>query len=50
MQLEGVYHRWDSTLSLDKNSKIRENGGSHEIFIDFDLKLFKSGITSPRYF
>lgn len=28
----------------------RQNGGSHEIFIGYDLKLFKSGIISPRYF
>jgi len=28
----------------------RQNGGSHEIFIGYDLKLFKSGTTSPRYF
>ena len=28
----------------------RQNGGSHEIFIGYDLKLFRSGIVSPRYF
>lgn len=28
----------------------RQNGGSHEIFIGYDLNLFKSRIISPRYF
>lgn len=28
----------------------RQNGGSHEIFIGYDLKLFRSGTISPRYF
>lgn len=27
-----------------------QNGGSHEIFIGYDLNLFKSKIISPRYF
>jgi len=28
----------------------RANGGSHEIFIGYDLNLFKSRVVSPRYF
>lgn len=28
----------------------RQNGGSHEIFIGYDLNVFKSKIISPRYF
>ena len=28
----------------------RTNDGSHEIFIGFDFNLFKSRVTSPRYF
>ena len=28
----------------------RSNAGSHEIFLGYDLNLFKSRITSPRYF
>jgi type IX secretion system PorP/SprF family membrane protein len=28
----------------------RENGGSHEIFLGYDIKLFRSGAVSPRYF
>ena len=28
----------------------RANGGSHEIFLGYDLNLFKSRIVSPRYF
>lgn len=27
-----------------------QNAGAHEIFIGYDLKLFRSGIISPRYF
>lgn len=28
----------------------RTNGGSHEIFVGYDLNLFRSRVTSPRYF
>lgn len=38
------------SLDFAFTSLNRQNGGSHEIFIGYDLKLFKSGIISPRYF
>lgn len=28
----------------------RQNGGSHEIFIGYDINVFKSRVVSPRYF
>ncbi len=28
----------------------RQNGGSHEIFLGYDLNIFKSRLVSPRYF
>ena len=38
------------SLDVSLTSLNRQNGGSHEIFIGYDLKLFNSGIISPRYF
>lgn len=38
------------SLDVSLTSLSRQNGGSHEIFIGYDLKLFNSGIISPRYF
>ncbi|MBL4709167.1 MAG: type IX secretion system membrane protein PorP/SprF [Flavobacteriales bacterium] len=38
------------SLDISFTTLNRQNGGSHEIFIGYDLKLFKSGIISPRYF
>ena len=38
------------SLDFALTSLSRQNVGSHEIFLGYDLKLFKSGIISPRYF
>lgn len=38
------------SLDIAFTTLSRQNAGSHEIFIGYDLKLFKSGIISPRYF
>lgn len=38
------------SLDFAFTSLNRQNAGSHEIFIGYDLKLFRSGIISPRYF
>jgi len=38
------------SLDISLTSLSRQNGGSHEIFLGYDLRLFKSRIISPRYF
>lgn len=38
------------SLDFGFTSLNRQNYGSHEIFIGYDLKLFRSGTISPRYF
>lgn len=38
------------SYDISLTSLSRQNGGSHEIFLGYDLKLFRSGIVSPRYF
>lgn len=38
------------SVDVSFSSLSRQNGGSHEIFLGYDLKLFKSRIISPRYF
>ena len=42
--------RFGYSFDISLTSLNRRNGGSHEIFLGYDLKLFKSRSISPRYF
>lgn len=44
------YLRFGYSFDISLTSLNRRNGGSHEIFLGYDLKLFKSRSISPRYF